>query len=711
VYASNFVGGGVVGWGMRIQTCLTALMCALVGGAVSLADAQDDGGGKGGEHEPKVVVPTPRDAPDVKKPATTLGEVFAQIQTQPDIRRAGLKAGLLRRAQVTVPVVVIVKDASGFLDAISSWEAVVRFPILWDDGSVESREHIARFVRGFKPEHVVELGSSDEWNWSGDRTKKQGIFERALSKAIDEKKTDWQSALADLEKTGIVSPGIVVTDVNDTTWASALALSAGRMQPVVFVEKRTSVYQPMSTVNGDALERAIEHGARETGRSWRGIGDEIDAITLALNTGTMIKVGEQARDRLATSDRIGRLDSNGSGARWAWCGQIIGNESRSVYQAMCSLFLSIDQAFVWDGYSSDPPWGTYDGTLAGQALEEAGLVVELNDEPRNTMADWKRRTVRAVGEPLGENGSAGLFLMNSKGASNVFDLPGVVDGSGKPGHMPIFEVPMALHVVHSFSLQYPTNRDTIGGRLIERGVYMYAGSVDEPYLSAFVPTPAIARRLAGSLAFATAVHFDDGKVWKVAVLGDPLVTIGPAGRRAEGSIQIPGAEEIDLRYKDRLKAGEYAGAIEDLVVLGRDEAVARIAAALMKDKPEAMTPGAALVSIPSLFRAGEYNAMVDAFERLDALGQTEPMAQDLLWLASPYLLSRAAGDSGERSRIEALLRANIREHQKIQDAEALAMHMRRRSLAGAVGVLESLRPTLNGNQAKQLDRAIARVRK
>ena len=92
-----------------------------------------------------------------------------------------------------------------------------------------------------------------------------------------------------------------------------MALSAGRMQPVVFVEKRTSVYQPMSTVNADALERSIEHGARETGRSWRGIGDEIDAITLALNTGTMIKTGQGARDRLATSDRIGRFDANGSG--------------------------------------------------------------------------------------------------------------------------------------------------------------------------------------------------------------------------------------------------------------------------------------------------------------------------------------------------------------------------------------------------------------
>ncbi len=700
---------------MRLHIHLVALACSLV---FSSALADPDGGAGAGADEPAAAVPgasKPSNPPGagsgVGAGAGTLADIFAQIQDQPAIRRAGLRAGVLERVQIVVPTVVIVKDAKSYLLAISGWEKTVRFPVLWDDGTVQSHEDIARFVRAFKPERVIELVGSSATEWVGDRGKKQDIFEQVLSKALDEQKPDWQAALDALGEEGIISPGMVVTDVNDSAWPAALALAAGRFQPISFVQKPSSVYQPMSIADADALERAIERAARATGRSWEGIGDDIDAITLAVNTGTMIKSGSGARDRFATTDRIGRMGSNGTGKRWAWCGQIIGNESRSVYQAMCSLFLSIDNGFVWDGYAGGQPWDQYDGTEAGKALESAGLVVELNDRPRNTLKDWKFRMVRPVGESLGDEGSAGLFLMNSKGASNVFDLPGAVDGSGKPGHMPILEVPMALHLVHSFSLQSPMNRNTVGGRLLERGVFVYAGSVDEPFLQGFVPTPAVAHRLAGSVAFAAAVHFDKSQVWKITVLGDPLVTIGPGGRRASGEVKLPGAVDLELRYKERLKEEDFEGAIVDLSLLGRDEAVARIAIALMKDRPEAFEAGIAQASIPALFRVGEYIHLIDAYERLSAMGQIEPLMQDLLWLASPYVLSRTSSDPAEQSRIEALLRANLRSHQKIQDAEDLAMHLRKRSLGGAVGVLEALRPTLRENQVKMLDRAIARVRK
>ncbi len=657
--------------------------------------------------------PTSASASTQPQGAGSLRNIFEQINDQPAIRRAGLKAGVLRQMQVIVPVVVVVKDANGYLQAIANWEKTVRFPVLWDDGTVQSREDIARFVRAFKPERVLELGSGSGTgpSWVGDRLKKQEVFAQVLGKAVDEQKSDWKMTFDALAQEGVVSPGIVVTDVNDSAWPGALALAAGRFQPIVFVEKPSSVYQPMSIADADALERAIERAARSTGRSWEDIGDDIDAITLAVNTGTMIKSGSGVRDRLATTDRIGRMGSNGAGKRWAWCGQIIGDQSRSVYQAMCALFLSIDNAFVWDGYSNAQPWAKYDGTQAAKALESAGLIVELNDQPRNTLRDWKFRMVKPVGESLGEGGSSGLFLMNSKGASNVFDLPGVVDGQGKPGHMPMLAVPMAVHLVHSFSLQYPMNRDTVGGRLLERGVFVYAGSVDEPFLEGFVPTPAVAHRLAGSVAFAAAVRFDQSQVWKITVLGDPLVTIGPSGRRVDGQVKFAGAADLEQRYKDRLRGDDFRGAIEDLVMLGRDEAVARIAMALMKDKPQAFEPEVALASIPSLFRVGEYGSLVDAYERLSAMGQIEPLMQDLLWLASPYLLTRSSSDGVGHSQIEGLLRANLRSKQKIQDAEDLAMHLRKRSLGSAVGVLEALRPTLNENQLKQLDRAIARVRK
>jgi hypothetical protein len=699
---------------MKDRSLLVVCACsllALVGrGAIAQADLGSD--------DPVLIVPKPAQIKASPTMSGTLPEIFAQIEDQEEIRRAGLKANLLRRVQMIVPTVVIVEDASSYLYAISNWEGAVRFPILWDDGSVASREDIARFVRAFAPERVLRIEGEGDERWTGGRDQKEAVFNRALSKAVNEKKADWRKALEDLSDEGIVSPGIVVLDVEDKSWAAALALCAGRLAPAVFVTKpKSSVYSPLSSFDADTLELAIERGARATGRSWEAVGDDIDAITLALNTGTLIKTGPGARDRLSTTDRIGRREARG--ARWAWCGQIIGNESRGVYQAMCALFLSLDEGFVWDGYSQKQPWGQYDGTQAGEALTAAGLEVEVHDQPRYTLKDWKLRMVRPVGESRANApdnreialGSALLFLMNSKGASNVFDLPGVVDGQGKPGHMPMLEVPTALHIVHSFSLQSPMNRKTVGGRLLERGVFVYAGSVDEPFLGGFVPTPAIARRLGGTMAFAAAIHFDSGDAWKITVLGDPLVTLGPAGRRVDREIKIDGSIDIEQRAKHGLKDSDYLGGIIDLVMLGRDKSVARLAIALMKDMPEAFAPEVALVSIPSLFRRGEYTRMLDAYERLDAEGRKDPLMQDLLWLASPYLLARANSDFEERGRIEALLRSNIRKSQAIQDAEDLAMAMRKRSVDNAVGVLEALRPTLKGNQLKLLDRAIARVRR
>ena len=58
-----------------------------------------------------------------------------------------------------------------------------------------------------------------------------------------------------------------------------------------------------------------------------------------------------------------------------------------------------------------------------------------------------------------------------------------------------------------------------------------------------------------------------------------------------------------------------------------------------------------------------------------------------------------------------LMRTHLREGQEIQDAEELAMRMRRDSISEAVGFLESLRPTLkNQSQARALNKALERVR-
>jgi hypothetical protein len=275
----------------------------------------------------------------------------------------------------------------------------------------------------------------------------------------------------------------------------------------------------------------------------------------------------------------------------------------------------------------------------------------------------------------------------------------------------MLNVPTALHIVHSFSLQRPFQRITVGARFLERGVYVYAGSVDEPTLGGFVPTPGVAKRIGAGLTFGSAVRFDNGHVWKIAVLGDPLVTVGSAGRRIQAELTIDSLEELDEQLKTQLGEEDFAGAIENLVLLGRDEDAARLAIALMSDRPEAFTPEAAVVAMGALQRAGEFTSMVDCYERMDNAGRADGIMRDYLWLASPYLLARGEIDLELRARVEALLRANLRGGQEISDAERLAMAMRKRSLDAALGVLEGLRAGLSENERTMLDRAIERVKR
>ena len=687
----------------RTMRCVGVL--TLLSAACAVALGQD------GQRPP--IIPTPQGSGQATGGRVTgsLPELFDRIKEADPLLRPGLRASLLRQAQSVVPFVVIVDDAPSYLYAISQWELMIRFPVLWDDGSVESRENIARFIRGFKPERVYRLEDDGDWDFGRDFDQRTEQIDKALGKALSEQIADWRDSMREVHSQGIVSPGVVLTDPTDPAWAGALALSAGRLQPIGYMIKPANIHKPLEPDAADRIERELERLAGGFDRSWDTIGDDIDAVTLAMNTGTRIQTGAGARDMLATSDRLGRTEHNGAGTRWAYCGQLIGSESQSVYRAMCALFLEIDQAFIWDGYGNNEPWGAYDGTKAAAQLEPKGIRVELHDQPKYTIEHWRNRMVRSIGERTDDETDALLMLMNSKGASRRFDLPGSYAEEGSAGDVPMLHIPAALHIVHSFSLQFPYLRISVGGRLLERGVYVYAGSVDEPFLGGFVPTPDIAKRLAGGLAFAVAVRFDNGHAWKIAVLGDPLVTFGSSGRRISAELTIDSLVNLDDRVKQRLDDEDFAGAIEDLVLLGRDDDAARLSMALMNDRPAAFTPQGALLAMGALQRAGEFTAMVDCYEHMDNAGRADGMMQDYLWLASPYLLARGEQDTSLRARVEALLRANLREGQELSDAERLAMAMRSHSMDAALGVLESLREGMNENQRTMLDRAIGRVKR
>lgn len=642
-----------------------------------------------------------------KQTTTTFGEVFASVESAQPNRRAGLRSSLLAQSMQVVPMVVIVESPGAYLDAISGWEGPIKYPILYDDGTDLSREHIARFVRAFDPERVVRVTADGSSKWGSTAQARQSAINAAFAGAIQQQEPDWRATLDAIEETGVVSPGVVVIDPMDRHWAGGLALAAGRFEPIIYLSGPKNDGKELEPSQAAAINQAIEQGLIKLGRSFNQIGDETDAITLALRTGIKVRVGPQDRDRRATTDLIGRAADSLGGMRWAWSGQLMGSTSSGVYQAMCSLFLPIESAFIWDGYPTDGDWARYDGTEASDVLSGTGMVTELFDSPRASLAGFKGR---ASSGPV----DASLILMNTKGAQAYFDLPMAPEGQGKPGDLPMLAKPSALHIVHSFSLSNPHNPKTLGGRWLERGVYLYAGSVDEPFLSGFVPTPMVARRMLGQLAFASAVHYDDGQAWKIAVIGDPLKTVGPCGTRLDPDadaidtmIEQWGGEQLDSRAKQQLKSGDYTGAIEDFVLVGRDEAVVRLASALLRDKPEAIDDDGAKMVIQAAMRQKEHELVLDCFERLSAGARTDSMTLDALWMAGRYRLLRFSDD-----RAMALLRTNLRDPQIVQDAEEIAKVIRQRSLSEAVTFLESIRPDLpHAGQARMLNQALERLRK
>jgi len=621
-----------------------------------------------------------------------LAQGFTQADAMIPGRRLGVRAALVKRARLVIPDVVIVRDAGSYLEAVGAWTPGQIFPVLWDDGSPRAQEDISRFVRAFEPRSVVRFESESPDVAIGQRA--SSIREAwALAVGIDSAEPVSGDAQRLREAQGVTPPGLVLMNASDPAWPAGLALSAGRFEPIRFVdEPRGSVSGALSVDRADKLAAQIELLASETGLTWDTLGDDLDALTICLDGPIKIRSQDQPRTFVGLTDRIGRLGASGSGARWAWCGQVTGNEPVSAYRAMCSLFLGTSSAWVFDSYPPTAEWAGFDGTKAVEILEQFKLETTLFDAPRQSQRDWRMATL----SPL----DAGLVLVNTKGNVDFFELDG---GRGGPGDAPILAEPAVVHFVHSWSLARAGDRNTVGGRWLERGAYAYLGSVQEPFLQAFVPTPARAGRFASGFAWGAAARVDSGPVWKLALLGDPLTTMSLGGVRTEDPLPIK-TVPIDAALTDMLKSGSFADAIRTLTLLGRDADAARLARGLLKDRPDDLTPGVASAALPALVRAGENESAVRVARLIPDLGE-RPILLDLGWLSARALV--AAGR--QRDEGIAFMRANIRKPQLPRDAEEIGMAIRRSGGGRAAGAyVNSLTPrAANEQERKTLERLAA----
>lgn len=634
------------------------------------------------------------------------------FQDLPPAVRLGLRVEAVRRARAVIPAVVLVNTPQDFARAIARWTPSTIFPVLLDDGTLRAREDIARFVRAFEPARVVRWDGPadhdahpplpDVAEWADDAGVRRGFIEAALARSWGLEGDDLSSTalLARWKTLGHTPPGIVLASDRDGAWTAALTLAAARGQPLAWATARGAVDAALQREAAAELARQAEAACQATGLEWRALGDDLDAVTLAMNAPVKIRSGEQGFT--ATTDRLGRHPESPSpegvsapAERWAWAGHVFGSEAEAAYRAMSAVFLTPRRAWLFDAYPNEGDWAAYDATAAADVLRRAGLAAEVHDTPRQGIDDWRAAAAR----PL----DAGLVMVNTKGMRDFFELE---PGRGRSGDAPMLRIPAMVYFVHSFSCVQPANRETLAGRWIERGAYAYVGSVHEPYLGAFVPTPLVATRLQWGYPWAAATRVDTGPEWRVAVIGDPLIVTGSALKTSPDPLPFSTVTDLAEDARAAVLAKDYARALSILTLLGRDDDAVRLAAALLKDEPRAFDADLASQAILPAARAGRADIVIPGIERLDT-SSAAPF-RDALWSLCTPLLPGTRDD-----RLVNLLRVNLRDDQAGADAILLSRAVARlQGVPAAVTMLESVKARLTDRRdLAEIDRALSTLRR
>jgi hypothetical protein len=659
----------------------------------------------------------------------------------------------LRASQRVHDVVLIVPDARSYVEAIALWRPDELTPVLIDDGTDAAREDIARFVRAFKPARVRTWVAGDAASESaaggsggagedaaaasaaaavpvrfapdaasfatveraglhGALARVIGITKQAAPAAAQDGASgvppmDLARILAGWKANQYAPPGLVVAHPSDPAWTAALALAAGRGQALAFLDALPTTKSFGQTLSGEELEalaRAVDGLVQQLGDiPWQEQGDVVDAVTLCLNVPVKYAISE--RENLATSDLIGRHDTRRQFARWAWSGQVPGTAAQAAYRAMCALFLQPTDAWLFDGYKPEGPFAAYDASAAAIPLRAQSITTRVDDTPNGTIAQWRVRVARPIG--------AGLILVNTSGNADFFDL---AQGRGRPGDVPVLAMPAFAHVIHSWSLERPEDRGTLGARWLERGAFAYVGSVNEPFLAAFLPPVAITRAAAAGMIMGAAVRVDARPPWKVAYIGDPLFALGPAQARMAAPSpheSMPGIGDPAAGLRQAMLDARWADALDALRVTGRDgdgvklvqgilaRSGAQVAADTVAVAP--LDARATRIALSMLFRAGDARGVVALARRASPEALADPIARDVVWLASLPLIS-AGGDPA----LLALLREIPREDQLVRDVGAVAAaEMRRADFASALAMLRAWRTGARSPLQEAIDAVIA----
>lgn len=570
-------------------------------------------------------------AADAEPPSMTMGKRVLAVRVK--VPRAS--------------TLVLATDAASYTRAISEWSMERRFPVLIDDGTPGARHNIARFIHGYKPEQILRLSGDDE-------QPTRDTIEAAAAEAWETGPD--QSLRERWTELPFTPPGVVVASETDPAWTAALALSADRGQPIVWLEQNPA---SLNTVQPEADATAWRSDLRERidalGWSWDELGDKIDALTLCLTMPSKVKVGDRI---MAMTDFIARNDDN---TPWAACGMIAGTEAEAAYAAMSALFLQPRSAWFFDGYEGN--FGAeYAVDRPAAMFRQAGFARIMADaRPNGGLRVWRTRQRGGL--------DAGLVFVNTKGHARWFDLAG---SRAYGSDVPVLRQPAAVHFIHSFSAQLPSTPESIAARWLDHGAFIYYGAVDEPGLAAFLTPEQATGRLLTGIPAGFAFRYDNTSVvWKVNYFGDPLFTLGNIPDPIDNPVELEGASLLTDHMRETLRARDFEEGIAALTMLNRHADVVRIGKSMLADRPEELTPGLIEAALLSHLFERDYEALAALYARLPPDRASAPRNTTILWHALRPELDRITAEQA------GLLRLAIRSESAPEDAAALAPALQR----------------------------------
>lgn len=435
---------------------------------------------------------------------------------QPWYAQTGRRIGVLRQNVPTVNQVVIVPDLPTFLVAIQEWSLQGRWPILLKDS-----KYTQLFLEGFKPEKVIRLPSVNQPLATGQTLRTEMLKSVAAAWEVSQPEQlgeKWREL-------GWKPPGVVMTWEQDPSWPAAVALAADRGQPLTFLPgdfgKPNDV---MSEATWETLKNQVQSLVMQTGYPAILLGDVIDTITIVRDLAVKREAPPDLRlppnrqeQQLAVMDGLARYENE---QRWAIASWIYGDTSRAIYQAMSAIFLNPETALLYNSYEFKDNWNNYRMNRANNTLKWMGFNTQLIQRPQASLETWKN----LVKKPFDFD----LILINSQGNARNFR---VGDQDARVQDIPALKSPAIVHIIHSWSATRPGDKGTIAGRWLDNGVYVYIGSVHEPYLTAFVTPQELVNRLQQRTPMVLAARQFEEKPWKITTIGDPLMTLLPPRRR------------------------------------------------------------------------------------------------------------------------------------------------------------------------------------